>query len=152
MSMKRVTRNNAQRSGEPELATAADLTGALPVRSGRDHARQTTARKPGRINLRAVADALAEEGLDPAVEIPRILQAQQPVLDRQGNPVFNPDGTPRMEDVVDADTKLRTMTELLSYLQPKLKAVEVKMSGTLDLTEDQLNQRLSALLAKAVRT
>lgn len=148
---KTVTRRGVGTGDEPTLATTDDLAGSQGRYTGRDHARVTTARKPGRINLKAVAEALADEGLDPAVEIPRVLRARRAVVDRQGNQVFGPDGKPLMEDVVDADTKLRTYTELLGYLQPKLKAVEVKMSGSLELSEEQLNQRLSALLAKAVR-
>jgi hypothetical protein len=52
-------------------------------------------------------------------------------------------------DLIDPDTKLRTLTQLLEYNQPKLKAVEMKISGTLDLTSEELDQRLTAMLSKA---
>lgn len=148
----RATNDACDLGGPPQLATVADLTGGITPQTGRDHMRRrSSAVMPGRINLKAVAEALADEGLDPAVEIPRVLKAQRPVLDRSGQLVLDENGKPRMESVVDADTKLRTYTELLGYLQPKLKAVEVKMSGSLELSEEQLNQRLTALLAKAVK-
>jgi len=46
---------------------------------------------------------------------------------------------------------MRTLNEFLQYTQPKLKSIEVKMSGTLDLTSEQLDNRLNMLLAKAAR-
>ena len=102
-----------------------------------------------KINLKAVAVALAEEGLDPALEMVRILKAQVPLLSRAGAPVMNDDGTPLMVDALDADIKLRMLNEMLQYTQPKLKAVEMKVSGALELSSEQLDTRLAALLAKA---
>jgi hypothetical protein len=55
-----------------------------------------------------------------------------------------------MVDAVDNDTKLRVLNELLSYTQPKLKAVEMRVSGHLELSNDQLDKRLQALMAKAL--
>jgi len=143
----------AELSGAPpRMATAEDFECAGPDLHS-THAQQVTAsNKPhgrGRINLKQVAEACIDAGLDPAVEILRALQQQVPVLDRSGQPVLGPDGEPMLVDRVDADTRLRTLNELLQYTQPKLKAVEVKMSGTLELTNEQLDQRLAALLAKA---
>lgn len=139
------------RSGEPpSLATVNDYQGSNEKPRGRG----VTDRMPkekGRINLKAVAEACVEEGLDPAVEILRVLAMKVPVLDRSGQPVLGDDGKVMMVDRVDPDTRLRTLNELLNYTQPKLKAVEVKMSGSLDLTSEQLDQRLGALLAKAQR-
>ena len=65
------------------------------------------------------------------------------MLDENGNPVE--------VDQIDSDTRLRTLNELLQYTQPKLKAVEVKMSGTLEIPSEQLDQRLAALIAKAAK-
>lgn len=105
----------------------------------------------GRISLRAVADACVDAGLDPAAEIVRVLQTKKQATDRWGNPLHDPDGNPIEVDQIDADTRLRTLNELLQYTQPKLKAVEVKMSGTLEIPSEQLDQRLQALISKAVK-
>jgi hypothetical protein len=43
------------------------------------------------------------------------------------------------------------LSEILNYTQPKLKAIEVKMSGSLELTSEQLDQRLGALLQKVMK-
>jgi hypothetical protein len=43
------------------------------------------------------------------------------------------------------------LSEILNYTQPKLKAIEVKMSGSLELTSEQLDQRLSALMQKVMK-
>ena len=56
-----------------------------------------------------------------------------------------------MVPLLDVDTRMRTLNEFLQYTQPKLKSVEVKMSGTLDLTSEQLDNRLNMLLAKAAK-
>jgi hypothetical protein len=70
-------------------------------------------------------------------------------MTRGGNPVLTENGEAVMVDALDADTKLRTLNEMLQYTQPKLKAVELKVSGALDLTSEQLDVRLAALIAKA---
>jgi len=119
-------------------------------RNGGGHAGHTAARKPGGINLKSVAQACIDAGLDPAAEIARVLATQVPVVDSKGKPVLDERGLPVMTGLVDTDTKIRTLTELLQYNQPKLKAVEMKISGSLEMTGDELDQRLSALLSKAV--
>lgn len=132
----------------PRLATAEDLEAAGPA-TGRTHAKQVSSKKPHRINLKAVADALMDEGLDPATEITRILKGEVMYGD-DGQPVKHPvTGEVQRVYAVDSDTRVRTLNELLQYTQPKLKAVEVKVSGSLELTNDQLDTRLEALLAKA---
>jgi hypothetical protein len=110
----------------------------------------STSRAPHRINLRAVAEACIEEGLDPAVEIAKALKATIPMM-RSGMPVLDDKGKNIMVPLLDVDTRMRTLNEFLQYTQPKLKSVEVKMSGTLDLTSEQLDNRLNMLLAKAAR-
>jgi hypothetical protein len=135
----------------PRLASAADLEAAGP-RSARKHAANKsaiTSPSPHRINLKAVAEALIEEGMDPTVEMIRILKAKRPVTNIQGKPILDKDGNPQMIDVLDADTKLRMLNELLQYTQPKLKSVEMKVSGALELTGEQLDDRIGALLRKA---
>lgn len=139
----------------PKMATVQDFMGASPPYSGRHMAMRSTKNKvvgpktPPKINLKAVAEALIDEGLDPATEIARVLRGR-PMLDDDGKPVIDPvTGHELMEHMIDAETRLRTLNSLLEFTQPKLKAVEVKMSGSLELTGEQLDQRLQMLLAKA---
>jgi hypothetical protein len=69
-----------------------------------------------------VAEALAEEGLDPATELIRIIQAGS------------------LEPKVQASI----LNELLQYTQPKLKSIEVK--GKFELTEEQIDNRIQSLM------
>lgn len=138
----------------PKLATSQDLMGANPPLTGRGHIKRRAGQAkgragPGTISLRTVAEACIEAGLDPAQAIAQALTAQVPARDRMGNPVVDERGEPVMVDAVDPDTRLRVLNSLLEYTQPKLKAVEVKMSGSLDLSGEQLDQRLASLIAKA---
>lgn len=151
----RKTRDRELQGDVPKLATVHDLAGANEPVTGRKHPKQISAStKPNakhRINLKAVSEALIEEGLDPAVEITRILKGEIK-RDDKGKPVLHPvTGEPVREYLVDPDTRLRTLNEVLQYTQPKLKAIEVKMSGNLEITSEQLDERLGALLAKAVK-
>lgn len=141
----------------PVMATADSFFGAVPVTSGRMKglARASPSLKPDgetRFNLKSVTDALLAAGMDPAVEIIRILQKEDLVIDRNGNIKMDPaTGKPIKAPAVDSDTRMRMMNELLMYTQPKLKAVEVKLSGSVELTNDQLDDRLKVLLAKAAK-
>jgi hypothetical protein len=98
-----------------------------------------------------VSEALIEEGMDPTLEMIKILKKEVAVLDINGKARVNKDGTPMMRSALDDDTKLRTLNELLQYTQPKLKSVEMKVSGNLELTTEQLDTRLVMLLAKAAK-
>ena len=54
------------------MATMDDLAFPTGAKTGRTHAKQITSQKKGRdmrINLKAVAEACIDEGLDPAIEI-----------------------------------------------------------------------------------
>lgn len=146
--MGRTSSASTQPGDCPQLATPADKRLDFP--SGRTHAARTSSKRPGKINLKAVAEACIDEGLDPAAEIARVLQASTP-LTKNGKEVLDDNGNPIMVPLVDADTRLRTLNELLQYVQPKLKSVEVKMSGALELSNEQLDQRLAALIAKAAK-
>jgi len=140
----------------PKLATVQDLMGANPPPSGRAHAgrissknRKTLPTTPPKINLKAVAEACIDEGLDPATEIARVLKGR-PMVDDNGNEVRDPvTGEVVMQHLVDPETRLRTLNSILEFTQPKLKAVEVKMSGSLEVTSERLDQRLAMLLQKA---
>ena len=138
----------------PRLATVHDRVGANPPLSGRSDVGKRTSKGKGgvlgnpKINLKAVAEALIDEGLDPATEIARVLKGRV-LLDANGVPVKDPvTGEPVVEHQVDTETRLRTLNSLLEFTQPKLKAVEVKMSGSLELTNEQLDQRLAMLLER----
>lgn len=135
----------------PQLATSQDLIGANEPLVGRENPSKRSARTPHLINLKAVAEALIDEGLDPATEIARVLRGR-PLLDDNGNQVIDPvTGLPVMEHLVDPEVRLRTLNSLLEFTQPKLKAVEVKLNGNLELSSEQLDQRLGALIAKAAK-
>ena len=151
------TRKSAARLAElngdvPRLASPQDLEAAGP-RTGNTHPvrKSSGARHPLKINLMAVSEALVEEGLDPAIEFARILRGR-PLVDDEGKPVIDPvTGEQARRYELDADVRVRMLSEILNYTQPKLKAVEVKMSGSLELTSEQLDQRLGALLQKAMK-
>ena len=115
--------------------------------SGQTLPKRGRPREDGGMNLRAVADVLAAEGLDPTVEIVKILKAQKPVLTRSGTQVLDADGEPAMQDVLDGDTRARVLLELQQYVAPKLKAVEVKMTGHTK-SEEEIDARLAHLLQK----
>lgn len=156
-----IRRIEADDDGAPLLATSATFDMPAPtgrrlpknrkgVVEGRGIVGQQSSRK-GTINLKSVAQACIDEGLDPAAEIARVLRTKVPARDRSGSVIVGDDGKPVMIDLIDPDTKVRTLTELLQYNQPKLKAVEMKVSGTLEMSSEEIDARLSALLAKAVK-
>lgn len=158
--MKKASRANARHAdlagAPPKLATLDDLEVPTVAKPGRAHAsnKSSSTKKGGelKINLKAVAQALVDEGYDPAVEIISILKKQVPVYDNNGVPRFDQvTKKPIMRDALDPDTKLRMLNEMLQYTQPKLKAVEMKISGHLDLTNEQLDSRLEMLFAKAMK-
>lgn len=160
--MRRKQAPETDEDGAPLLSTAAAFEMPMPTGarsrkksasggvSGRGTAGQVTSRR-GTINLKSVAQACIDEGLDPASEIARVLCAKVPALNRAGNVIMAADGKPLMVDMIDPETKVRTLTELLQYNQPKLKAVEMKVSGTLEMSSEEIDARLAALLAKAVK-
>ena len=154
MASRRNPSRNADLAGAPpKLATMDDLAFPTSAKTGRTHAKQITSQKKGRdmrINLKAVVEACVDEGLDPAVEIAKALKATIPMM-RGGHQVLDNEGKAVMIPLLDVDTRMRTLNEFLQYTQPKLKSIEVKMSGTLDLTSEQLDNRLNMLLAKAAR-
>ena len=158
MAKSDATRLAELNGAPPKLATSADLEAGGPL-TGDTYMRQRSVDHKrgaidgrGRINLRAVAEACVDEGLDPAVEIVRALKRRVPKVMSNGMPVLDENGEPVYVDAVDQDTKLRTLNEILQYCQPKLKAVEVKLNGNLELSSEQLDQRLASLIAKAAKS
>ena len=153
MARKKVAARLDELNGAPpRLASSEDLKD-VTQRGGYTHARRISSglRNPLHINLRAVGEALVEEGLDPAREFARMLKGK-PLVDENGDPVMDPaTGEQARRYEIDADVRVRMLNQILEYTQPKLKAVEVKMSGNLELNSEQLDQRLNALLQKAIR-
>ena len=97
---------------------ATDLAESAPQVKGNQ-----AAKRPGRINLRKVAEVLSDSGLDPTVEIVKILPE------------------------LDSDLQAKVMLELIQYCQPKLKSVEVNATVT-ELTPEQRQARIDQLLKK----
>ena len=145
---------NAELAGEPPQLAAVGNVFDEPkvghIYPGQLHRVTDNKSKRGPVlHLKSVIEALQDEGLDPATEIARILRGR-PVFDDKGQPVVDPmTGDQLFEHEVDADTRLRTMNSLLEFTQPRLKAVEMKVSGSLELSGDQLDQRIAMLMAKA---
>lgn len=98
--------------------------------------------KKGRINLKAVAEVLAEHGMDPTVEIIKLLVPTGE--DDNGKPARSP---------LDADVQARIWNELLQYTQPKLKSIEVraKIAATaFDINDEQAKRIAEEFLKAAV--
>jgi hypothetical protein len=79
----------------------------------------------GKINLQRVADVLEDCGMDPVVELSRIMKA----------------------NTLDDKTRAMICLELIQYQQPKLKAVE--QTHKIELSQGQVDVRLKQLLFKA---
>ena len=103
------------------LAVSGD---SMKFKSG---AKKTKAggKKNATFNLQAVADVLAAEGLNPAVEVVKALKGGK----------------------LDAKTAASVALALLEYCQPKLKSVEHK--GTVAPDPVQVEAQLRRLLEKA---
>jgi len=96
---------------------ATDLADSAPQING-----QSTS-KSGRINLKKVAEVLADYGLDPTVEIVNVLPE------------------------LDVELRAKVMLELIQYCQPKLKSVEVNATVT-ELPAAERERRLNYLMGK----
>ena len=111
-----------------DLAQAEQLDGRARSRSGG-------------VNLRAVGETLAGYGLDPSAEISEILMPHDEV---------DPDGVTRKKHALDPRERAKALLELMQYVHPKLKAIEVTQKVD-ELTEQQVDAKLTALLAKALK-
>jgi hypothetical protein len=94
------------------------------------------------INLQDVGRVLASYGLDPIAEIAGILVPYD-VVDEDGE-------VAGQNYQLDAKERVKALLELTQYVRPKLKAVEVKVTGD-ELNEKQVDAKLQALLAKALK-
>lgn len=97
-------------------------------------------------NLKSVREALIQEGLDPFVEVARVLTERVPVM-QDGKPVLDAEGRPITVPRIGGVDRAKILVELGQYVEPKLKAVEVKVEDKTQLTEDQLNARIARLFA-----
>lgn len=94
------------------------------------------------VNLKDVAAVLASYGLDPAVEIAGILAPCDVV--GEGGEIEG------QLYQLDARERVKALLELMQYVRPKLKAVEVTVKEP-ELTDDQVQARVQALLTKALK-
>lgn len=110
---------------------------------------QTGARRGKKhFDLNSVADVLYDHGLDPTVELAHILKPE-PVLDpKTGNPVLNPDGTPKMSHKLTPSDHAKVLLELQQYVHPKLKAVEITQR-TVEPTPEEVRAEIERLVEKA---
>ena len=95
--------------------------------------------RTGKMAMRTVAETLAGYGLDPAVEISGILMPRMEI---------DPDGVERQKYALDDRERAKALLELMQYVHPKLKAVEITKLPD-EMTEEQVDRKLEALFAKA---
>lgn len=99
-------------------------------------------RNSGKPNLEDVGVVLASYGLDPIAEIAGILVPRD---------VVGEDGEVQGHEYqLPAGERVKALLELTQYVRPKLKAIEVTKKGD-ELTEKQVDDRLAALLDKALK-
>ena len=104
--------------------------------------------RPSGFNLRGVCEVLAEHGLDPVVEVARVLKETRPVTDRgTGAIVYDKNGDMMTTPALDIDMRSRILLELTNYVHPKLKAVEVTKKKA-ELTDEQIDRRLADILSR----
>lgn len=130
------------------------VTTATPATLNRSHTRYPAGVSSGPkdpdaapFNLMSVADALTQEGLDPFVEVAKVLKERAPVM-RDGKQAVDPEtGELLTYAVIGPVDRAKILVELGQYVQPKLKAVEVKVEDRTQLTEEQLNARIAKIMA-----
>lgn len=95
--------------------------------------------RSGGVNLRKVAETLADYGLDPAEELAGVLAPRI---------LVNDDGTQELGYALGHSERAKALLDLMQYMHPKLKAIEVTQKVD-ELTEAQVDAKLAALVAKA---
>lgn len=93
-----------------------------------------------------VWDTLEEHGLDPTAELARILQPVA-LLNPDGSQVLDSEGRPVLKHRLDDRTRAQMFLALHDFVAPRLKAIDVKVDTSADLTDEQLQQRIDTLLA-----
>lgn len=145
-----MSRTEAARRADPDLPApttemrrnVVSLADAQTPTVQAGHRAQLRNRKA--INLRKVAEVLSSYGLDPTETIADALVPVQTI---------DPDtGVEVDEHRLSTEQRAHIALELMQYLHPKLKAVEMKIDGTLaGMTQEQLDARLQLLLARAAK-
>ena len=95
-----------------------------------------------------VREVLTEYELDPFAELAKVLMRQEPLVSRAGSPVLDDEGKPVMVDRITGVERAKVLVELAQYVSPKLKAVEMKVEDNRTMTDEQLAQRINALMGK----
>lgn len=107
---------------------------------------QTRTATKDRFRLRPVRDVLEAYELDPTAEIAKAMQATKPVF-KDGVPVLGEDGKPLQVPVLDERTRAMVATELMQYVTPKLKAIEVIPKDDTPRTPEEIDAKLNQLIA-----
>lgn len=106
-------------------------------------------RAKGKINIRSVREVLEEAGLDPTVELVAIIQATVPETDAKGNVIVDAlTGETIEKHVLPQAMRASLTADLIQYVQPKLKAVEMKVEDKTPPTDEQLDARIKHLMRK----
>lgn len=129
-------------------ATPATLTARHTRRQ--DGEAKTDPKNPAAapFNLKSVSEALTDAGLDPFVEIAKVLKERVPIH-RDGKPlVDDTTGEPVTVPLISGVDRAKILVELGQYVAPKLKAVEMKVEDKTKLTEEELDRRIAAFAAK----
>lgn len=115
-----------KREGVKRTADGVRIVGGVPLHLKPE---QSTAKQYNRINLRAVGDVLSQSGLDPTVELVKILESGK----------------------LPADIQARILNELLQYTQPKLKSIEIraKVAATAFDVNDEQARRIAEEFLRA---
>ncbi len=134
-------------NGTQLAANAKQLTGAHTRRDGRGQTSADAQANGAKFNLRAVREVLEDYGLDPFAELAQVLQRTETrkKRDAEGNVI---EGEFEEVHVISGVDRAKVLVELGQYVQPKLKAVEMKVEDVTKLSEEQIDQRLGKLLSK----
>lgn len=129
-------------SQPPSVKPFSNMAQATKLAQGGKAQFDPRGRNSGKPNLVDVGEVLAGYGLDPIAEIAGILVPRD---------VVGEDGEVQGHEYqLPAGERVKALLELTQYVRPKLKAIEVTKKGD-ELTEKQVDDRLAALLSKALK-
>lgn len=97
-----------------------------------------------RFAIRPVREVLESYGLDPTAEIAKALTALEPVLDDKGVQKVDDKGDPMWKPLINVRDRAYIANELMQYITPKLKAVEMKVEAP-PMPIDQVDARIAQL-------